>query len=71
MPMAKKKQKTAERLQADGKSLVWATFSADEKQNLRIAAGIEGVPMSQFVRNAALAAAKKLVEKWADKQKSD
>ncbi len=60
----KKKQSAGSKLSDDGKSLVWATFDEAEKSAIRTAAGITGKPMSQFVRDAALAEAGKILEKF-------
>lgn len=64
MAEAKKRKGAAQRIKEQGRSLVWSTFNEEEKADLRAAAGIAGVPMSQLVRDSALAEAKKILEKF-------
>lgn len=62
--MAKAKKSAAARMKDDGKSLVWATFTAREKSAIQAAAGISGVSMAQLVRASALTAAEKILDKF-------
>lgn len=63
--MAKKKSgaKTAEKLAAAGKSLIWCTPDAEQKTTIRMAAAAEGLPMSKFLLAAGLREAKRILEK--------
>ena len=58
------KTKELGRLKKRGRSLVWATFTAEEKEKIRAAAGIAGKPMSQLVTESALAASEGILEKF-------
>ena len=58
------KQTGGARLKAEGRSLVWATFDAEEKENIRRAAAVVGLPMSQFIQTIALREAEKILEKF-------
>ncbi len=68
MPTKPKKKSAGARMRDAGKSLVWATFTEDEKADIRAAAGIAGKPMSQFVTDSALAAADKILENFRKKR---
>lgn len=58
---AKPKPSASERMKADGKSLIWATFDQKEKQEIRTAAAMSALPMSQFLKQHGLAAARKIL----------
>lgn len=53
------------RIRSQGRSLCWVTYPADEKKKIRVAAAHLGLPMSQFLASAGLAAAEKILEKIA------
>ena len=63
MPAKAKKPSAGARIKSAGKTLVWATFSEEEKQKIRTAAAFQGQPMSQFLREQGLTAAAKILEK--------
>jgi uncharacterized protein (DUF1778 family) len=60
--MAKKRIKSM-KLSEQGKSLIWAPVDDQQKKTIRMAAAIEGLPMSQFLVAHGLAAAEKILEK--------
>lgn len=69
--MAKVKAKPASagaRIKRQGRSLVWVTLDAEQKQTLRTAAALDGVPMSQFLVAHGLAAAEKVVAEFRRKK---
>ncbi len=52
-------------MKAKKESHVWVTYPEAEKEKVRIAASIAGVPMSQFVKEAGLRKAEKILEKFS------
>ncbi len=64
--MAIKKKSGGARMRASGRSLVWVTLDDEQKQQVRTAAGFAGKPMSQFLIDAGLAAARKILDKIGD-----
>lgn len=42
---------------------LWVTVTPEEQQQIRVAAAHAGLPMSQFVAQAALEAAKKVLDR--------
>lgn len=64
MAAKKKKASGGARIKGQGKSLVWVTLAEADKAKVRTAAGIEGLPMSQFLAAQGIAAAEKILEKF-------
>lgn len=58
-----RKQGAAARIKAAGKSLVWVTLNEADKSKIRVAAALQGMPMSQFLIKHGLMAAEKLLKK--------
>lgn len=63
--MSKKKKSGGGRIKASGESLIWVTANASDKQKIRTAAAIAGVPMSQFLKQSGLKEAEKILKKIA------
>lgn len=62
----KKKVSGGGRLKAQGKSLVWVSPDADQKERIRMAAAAAGKPMSQFLLDVGLAEADVILKRFRD-----
>ena len=52
-----KRPSAGARIRDNGRSLIWVTLDAAQKDRVRLAAAAEGLPMSRFLERAGLAAA--------------
>jgi uncharacterized protein (DUF1778 family) len=58
-----KKASAGARIKAEGKSLIWVAPTAEQKDKIRVAAAVAGMPMSQFLLQHGLAAAESILKK--------
>ena len=56
------KQSGGSRIKEQGKSLIWVTLDPEEKEKVRVAAALEDVPMSEFLKLNGLKAAGKILK---------
>jgi uncharacterized protein (DUF1778 family) len=59
-----KKQSGGDYLKASKRQLIWVAPDEEQKEQIRVAAAIKGIPMSQFLLECGLRESEKIVEKY-------